>query len=133
MGKGKTTRRWKKTDPFHHIHPLMRPGQGHGNSREGENPRTIAPCKNVNRETTNHIRTEMPRSAPKLLNLRTNIRLEVSVLLPKVHIYIRRAKIWPLEPHVQNTFRTEAAKYRLDGAKSIIELMFDTYGTSVLY
>ena len=33
VGRGKTTRRWKKTDPSPHFHPPMRASQGHGDSR----------------------------------------------------------------------------------------------------
>ena len=38
VGRGKTTRRWKKTDTSPHFHPLMRTSQVHGDSGESRNP-----------------------------------------------------------------------------------------------
>ena len=61
------TRRWKKTDPSPHFHPLMRPPQGHGDSSdrkhapypdtgpESTHQRPIVKRQSKNRELTNTV------------------------------------------------------------------------------
>ena len=40
MGRGKTTRRWKKTHTSPHFHPVMRSSQGGGDSGDRNHART---------------------------------------------------------------------------------------------
>ena len=64
---GRTARSRKLHGPaYHHFHPLMRPSQGHGDSRAGGNPRTLASHTHGTRETGIHVHKEPQAPAPRI-------------------------------------------------------------------